>query len=444
MNLKKIFNLANLFLLIVLVLTGANIFLSFGIEKNFQDKSQNQELEFVVLESESGYFGGLSWYVWHAGAVWQLKDTNNFYKTGRSYLVQGKKQSLEIYDIESESVTNFSDRFLGVVGKIEVKNKIAEVSGCNWLCLIVIQINNFKYNLRQKYLNLGCNQFNFVSDLLAPGLNCKDISGFSTGLVLGGMEDFSPETKNQFKILGLTHLVAVSGFQVVLVITFLESILNKLNLKRKHKFAFYVLAIAFLLALVGPQPPVVRSAFSSLIAMFSLFFLGRKLESWRVLTYSALVMLWFNPFYIFSVSFQLSFMATAGLLFFGGSFEEKGLVSDITQILKETLGSFLFTLPIIINLSGFVSLLSILSNVLVVPFISIITILNILVMLPIIGDLFFAISYSLQSLILFLIDNLSEFSLLLNLTRFSLLEILTYYLFLIVIIYLPQTLKKSQ
>ncbi|NJK70943.1 MAG: hypothetical protein HC932_01615 [Thermales bacterium] len=107
-------------------------------------------------------------------------------------------------------------------------------------------------------------------------------------------------------------MVAVSGFQVVLLTSFLERILFKLSLPKYLRILLSVFSMLLLILLVGPQPPVLRSVMTLLIIYLALS-LGRSVEYIRALIYSAIVLLFINPYYIYSISFQLSFLASFAL-----------------------------------------------------------------------------------------------------------------------------------
>jgi competence protein ComEC len=144
-------------------------------------------------------------------------------------------------------------------------------------------------------------------------------------------------------------------------------------------------------------------------------------------------MLVFNPFYIFSASFQLSGLATLGLIL-SPSLKLPNLSKFVEETINTfllTCSTFLFTLPVIVNLSGFSSPFAIVSNILILPFVTLITIVNILGLIPYLGSIFFVLDSIMESLLLFFIHDFASFVPRVGLASFSPVEIGIYYVVLI-------------
>lgn len=434
--LDKILNGANVFLLVITLLTLGNSFLSYRDYHNLST-GYTQEVEVRVLNSYKDSFNRIFYHVFYDGSVWKL-EAKKYLETGKKVIGQAE---ITKYDFGSQ--TSSYDQYklsLGIVGEIKL-SKIDKIqTNCDLICKTLTFTKDSKRYLENRYYKATCQDYKTVSNIFAFNSKCQDVFALSYGLVLGGSEKFIAETYSNTKTLGLTHLIVVSGFQVVLVVSFLEVLLNKLNISRKSRFIFIILGIIGLVLIAGPQPPILRSSLSILISLFALTFLGRSISTFRTLIYSGVLLLWLNPFYLFSVSFQLSFLATLGLIFAGQKHSETDskFFVNFWNLLKATTFAFLFTLPIILNMTGKVTFLAILTNLLVVPTIPFITILNIIGAIPIIGQLALFITTILQSLIIFLINKLPDFSWLEFLTLRSadlgILEILSYYTVLIVLI----------
>jgi competence protein ComEC len=115
--------------------------------------------------------------------------------------------------------------------------------------------------------------------------------------------------------------------------------------------------------------------------MVSLFFLarglGRAAAGKRSLVFAAVILLWENPLILkLDVGFQLSFLAMAGLIYWPSFFKEK-IFKKLPELLKvnlaTTLAAQVFTLPLLIYNFGYVSLISPLTNLLLVPLIPYLT-----------------------------------------------------------------------
>ncbi len=445
-----LFNGANVFLLCLIGLTLWNCALNIQINKtDYQKETLASQIR--VLDVTKNTFNQLEYTVLKDGGIWSVTSAKVL-DIGHEYQVSGV---FEQSSVQGESIKNYR-LSLGIIGRGVVKAIMTKKTGCDIICQTIISNYQTKRTLKNTLYNGICREP--VAKIFYSGVACGDIFGLSQGLVLGGSQDFSDVLKKDFKRLGLTHLVAVSGFQVVLVVSFLESMFVRVQMRRSLRVFLGIIGIIFLVALVGPQPPVIRSGISIGLSSLVLLGLGRRIESFRVLIYSALVMLWLNPLYILSLSFQLSFLASLGLVVSSGvetplstkkgvSREEflaenrriesnqlnklSKFASGFIELIKTTIFAFLFTLPPIVNISGQVSLLAIPTNILVIPMIPFVTLLNILGLIPVIGQLSLFLTTAIQSLLITAIHDLASLPITLKLSPFSPTEMIFYYAILI-------------
>ncbi len=400
-------------------------------------EAQDQTVGFRVLDRKPDNFNRLIYLVWHNSATWEL-ESRELLSVGHEYTARG---DLEAADFSPQTDTfDQSALSLGVVGQIQAKQILSQNRACDGLCQSLKTVQTVRRYVENTYHNAACNHFLFLSDIFAPLADCQDVFALSYGLVLGGTQKFSRELYGQIKDLGLTHLVAVSGFQVVLVISFLESLTMRLRIPRRWRLFFAVVGVSVLILLVGPQPPVLRSSTSVLLSLSVLLFLGRRVGSFRALTYSGLILLWFNPFYLASASFQLSFLASLGLILSNRATNpETDLewMKNLQNLAVSSLATFLMTLPIILQLSGKVTLLGVITNILVLPFIPLISLLNVAGLIPLVGQIPLALAVFLQSLLITFIQELSRLPLVGWLTitwsEINWLILVGYYVFLLLL-----------
>ncbi len=131
-------------------------------------------------------------------------------------------------------------------------------------------------------------------------------------MTLGVREDLG-ELREIFTASGLAHLLALSGLHVGVLMLALGLALRPLGSVR------YPLMIAFALffvVLVGATPSVVRAGLMASAVLFALWLGGGRLEPWPALGLAALLTLLWNPSWLFDISFQLSYLAVAGILLF--------------------------------------------------------------------------------------------------------------------------------
>jgi competence protein ComEC len=198
-------------------------------------------------------------------------------------------------------------------------------------------------------------------------------SGYMKGLVLGLRDDLDPELFRDFSQLGLTHILAISGLHVAVFLYGMGLLLRMCRLSRETMFEVLMAAVPLYVLLAGASPSVVRAGIMAVLGLFAAR-LGKLKDGLNVLAAAAWLMLLWNPYYLTDVSFQLSFIVTAGLIL---------LVPPVRQSLPETkrLGPLLDLLtvsvvaqavsfPLTIFYFNQFHLLSLPANVLLVPFIS--------------------------------------------------------------------------
>lgn len=292
-------------------------------------------------------------------------------------------------------------RSLGIMAKFKIKST-KPVVGCSMDCWIISQVNNFQnWNLRSFGQAFCIDNYSILK--LVGQSGCQDGYALSLGLMFGEDGYFSKELKNSFRTLGLTHLTAFSGMQTVLILTLLENLLLKIKFGFNYRYFLALLVMLLIIFVVGFSPPVLRSILSVLISMSILKFFGRKLSPYRCLIYSGAIMLIFNPLYIVNISFQLSFVATLGVIL-SGIFETKTL--ELNTIAKSVWQGFLqsgfcivMTLPIILQLGSGNWLLALVMNIIFVPILNFLTLFNYLLLLPGVGYLLAPVLVAIQAVV---------------------------------------------
>lgn len=423
---RKIFNGANLFLFVLVIFVIINSLLSFSESKK---SSPPIKKSFRVLSSNKDNFNQSIYFAKSGLEIFTITNPQVNLRIGSQYKIDALTKR---YEYNSQNFNQSYFLSLGVTGQLELSkdSQLLVDQNCDWFCSILRRVDLLQKNIKKTYLNASCIEFAKINEFLNPKIKCQEVAALSSGLITGDTDGIEKSTNDNFKKLGLAHLVAVSGFQVVLLTSFLERILFKLSLPKYLRILLSVFSMLLLILLVGPQPPVLRSVMTLLIIYLALS-LGRSVEYIRALIYSAIVLLFINPYYIYSISFQLSFLASFAL----GSniFDQVDPTKFLIKFFKNLSSNiliFLFTLPILINLAGFVSPISIVVNLFLIPIIPIISILNIFGLIPILGSIFLLIPNIFQSFLLFFTNDVGPNIALLELQAFSLFEIFIYYFLL--------------
>lgn len=192
-------------------------------------------------------------------------------------------------------------------------------------------------------------------------------SGLLAGILFGEKSRLSDDIEDQFRIVGLMHIVVLSGYNVSIVIYALMFLLRWIPLPIRSLLA--VLGIVAFAIITGAGPTVVRA---SIMAMFIVIakLAGRQYNVGRALLIAGFFMILWNPRILyFDISFQLSFLATYGLIIFSSILEKKLAWLPSWFMIREsavaTISAQLFVLPLIIYAIGEFSVISIIVNILV-------------------------------------------------------------------------------
>jgi ComEC/Rec2-related protein len=198
----------------------------------------------------------------------------------------------------------------------------------------------------------------------------------ATGLVVSGKGSMSKELQEQFQRVGLIHIVVLSGSNISIIG---ESIYRSLFfLPVLYRTVFGAISIVLFGTMVGGGATVVRSVIMALIGLY-MKLTHRTNNALVSLIIAGTLMVLYNPKIIaHDPSFQLSFVATLGLILLSRPIEicikkTRLHVSEFTTSLVSTsLATQIFTLPLILSFSGVVSLSSLPVNILVLPIIPLI------------------------------------------------------------------------
>lgn len=185
-----------------------------------------------------------------------------------------------------------------------------------------------------------------------------------SGILLGERSSLPAEFNNNLKKTSTIHIVVVSGQNLTMLMGFIISLGSLLG--RKKTVLLSLPVMIFYCILTGLQVPVIRAALMvGLASLASL--LGREKDTGWVLGITVALMLIFNPSWLFSISFQLSVLATIGVVIVAPVLIKA--LKFIPEIIKEDLGVTIaaqaLTLPIIAYNFYQISLVGILVNSLI-------------------------------------------------------------------------------
>lgn len=192
------------------------------------------------------------------------------------------------------------------------------------------------------------------------------------GIILGDQSGMPADLSHAFQATGTTHIVALSGFNVTIIVTSVMTTLMRV-LGRRWAWVPGLLLVIVFVVMTGASASVVRAAIMAVIGQLGLF-LGRPVHPSRLLSYTAIIMTVHNPFILLhDLGFQLSFLATIGLVFLSKPVAARmGFIPNVAGIresLGTTIAAMLVTEPLLLWQFGRLSIVAPLVNMIVLPFI---------------------------------------------------------------------------
>lgn len=269
-------------------------------------------------------------------------------KIGQIIKVKGKLKSLDKINYEDFNYGRYL-KSNGYKGLIYISNY--EVLGENKLYL---SLGNIKTYIRDttRYLY-------------------KETSDFINSIIIGEKENLTKEDKDMFSKTGTSHIIAISGLHTSIFCVLISFIIGGIN--KYYKLIILSFVIFLYSIMVGASPSIIRSVIFTIILYLAVF-IYKKRDQISTLSMIGIFLIINNPYIIYNISFQLSFLATLSIIYF------YGYINNIIKIslISLTLSANILTLPIVYyNFKG-IPVISVISNIIIVPFIGLIMYLSIM------------------------------------------------------------------
>ncbi|MGB1250803.1 MAG: DNA internalization-related competence protein ComEC/Rec2 [Candidatus Promineifilaceae bacterium] len=206
-------------------------------------------------------------------------------------------------------------------------------------------------------------------------------SGVLQSMLFGDRSALTKTLLDDYRTVGLAHTIVVSGFHVSIIMLLVLG-LAQLFTTPKRALALTAIVLIVYAVLVGLKAAVIRATIMSLAYLFGQVWLGRRTSSLAILGLVAFGLTAYDPTYLTSVSFQLSFAATLGIILYTEPFSGwlkkqlqawtseqfvKRYAEQFITILAMSISAQLLTLPLVAWHFEQVSLISIFANLLIVP-----------------------------------------------------------------------------
>ena len=202
----------------------------------------------------------------------------------------------------------------------------------------------------------------------------KDELGIAEALLIGYTSDLDKDLVKAYSNTGVVHIIAISGMHLGLIYILLGWIFCRMPGIKKSKILqlVFMLASLWLFAiLTGAAASVIRSA-----VMFTFIAIGKtfskKSSIFNSMAASAFVMLCYNPYFLWDVGFQLSYLAVIGIIIFQASFYnwiyfKNKVANEVWKMMAISLAAQVFTFPICIYYFHQFPNYFLLTNIIAVP-----------------------------------------------------------------------------
>lgn len=282
--------------------------------------------------------------------------------------------------------------------------------------------------------NLRNNFQNYVLETFNKYLGAEK-SKLVTSIVLGDISYLEEAEQIKYRELGLAHLMAVSGLHIGIITSSLIFLFSSLGIHRKTNLIITI-SITWLYGyLIGYPPSVLRSLIMFTTLFYSQLY-SKYYDNINTLSFAAFILLLYNPLWLFSVGFQLSFLATFFIITLSSKLREWFYPKHgkLYNLLYGIIAVQIGIAPIMAYYFNNISPISIVANFMLIPLMSLVVILGFLLLIvSLIGNIFATLLGEVLGLLLTIVEQLSNGIQLLSLGIIkvkspSIVDILSYYI----------------
>jgi competence protein ComEC len=217
-------------------------------------------------------------------------------------------------------------------------------------------------------------------------------------MLIGYTDDLNDTVKSKFSDSGLIHIMSVSGANVAFIVFPLMFIFKRAKINKKISTSIIMATLIIFLFITGFQPSVVRAIIMAIVILLGNLIL-KESDVLTTISIAAIIMLIANPYTLFDIGFQLSFAATISIVVFYSTIKKfistKFIPNTIVDVIATTIAAQIGVIPIIAYYFNKISVLSLLSNIFVVPITGFVTIAGIVMVILGSLNIFLAPNYRL-------------------------------------------------
>lgn len=206
----------------------------------------------------------------------------------------------------------------------------------------------------------------------------KSQAGMFSAIVLGDRSQLAPYLKRLFVQTGTVHILAISGLHIGIVGFVLNLLLKALGARRRIRFLIIIFCLVFYCFLTGSRASVIRATIMATV-LLATFFLKKEVKISNSLSLAALIILAINPFQLFDIGFQLSFISVIAIAYVSGKFKSLIFRTKLNKVLEFFVSAlsvsfsvWLGLLPFILYYFRIINPVAIIANIIVVPYLTLV------------------------------------------------------------------------
>ena len=246
--------------------------------------------------------------------------------------------------------------------------------------------------------DIGTKVRNSIENNINSAKASQRCKGFVTALLTGNADKLDDNTKNMFKTTGTSHVTAVSGLHVGIFLSFFIFVSISMRKNKFANFLFVLILVVMYTVMIGERASVFRAGIMS-VASYALFAVKRRSDPCMNLMIAGILICAVNPYYVTAPGFQMSFLATLGLVMFAEHFKYQTVAVPVIATL--------FMMPVTLYYYNVISLTTVFANVIVVFLVPIV------ILMGYIGCFvspFLYISFAVAELIMIIVEFFASFT----------------------------------
>jgi len=314
----------------------------------------------------------------------KLENTNIIIESSAKVQRFGYQYKVYIPEYKARAFMTIDNQNLEYGNQLEVnaKTSIPQESGIRRFLLgrdIHIYMTSSRYEVLDSIqCQLQCNIIKGITNIRDIILHRIDVTypnqvgEFLKGILIGYTDTLPNDIKESFKETGVSHILAVSGYNMAIIVMLVYQQLINRQVSRRVAFWVTIFTMIIFTLLTGAEASIMRAGIFAMLILTAEQ-LQRYVGGIRPLILCATILVIINPLYIgYDIGFQLSFLAVIGLIIYGQIFKTytEGIPSlGVLPMIGETFFAQILVLPILIYYFGQISIISIVANILIVPII---------------------------------------------------------------------------